>query len=412
MGVVLIVLLVIAGVAAAIAIPIYLKRQAYIKELQSRGWTFINSPDVLITAGLNLPPFGVGTTRKVDDQITGRAANGSFFQAFQYSTESYSSGSDYVVCIKLPRSLPELYALPQGRPRVGVRALALGGSALTLVGQDPQFAAAVDPLLPAALTRLPASVVPDLSIDHDNLVALTVSKEPAVLAQTIDALAELATALQGPQLASFVGPTPCAELSWYDHPEWIFRPRDDSALDLVQHAGGGQNHRAEAVTIAPAGPLPFIALTHHWQTTRTVTESDGNGGTRTRTETDNHVEQIFEIHPTFAFGEFKLNSGLFGNKRTFEWNEFNERYTVRAPDPRFASDLFHQRMMEFLMANNPPPFGYAHGVLTIQTAHDLASFSQAIAFLTAFFSWVPDFLWTNLGVSPRPVPEASSLPAR
>lgn len=409
MGTVIIVLLVIAGVAAAIAIPLYAKRQAYIKELTGRGWTFVNSPDVMVTAGLNLPPFGLGTTRKVDDQITGRASTGAFFQAFQYRTDNFTSGDDYVVCVKLSRSLPEFYAVPVNRPRAGVRATQFAAAPLTIVAQDGDYAAAVQPLVLAGLAGFPSTVAPDLSIDHDNLVALTVSKEPAELQQAIEALARIAAALDGPALAGFSGPTPNPELSWYDHPTWIYRPRDDSALGLVEHNGGGTNHRASEVTIAPDGPLPFIALRHDWQTSRTVTESDGNGGTRTRTVTDNHTEHLFEIHPVFRFADFKVNAGLIGNKRTFEWGEFNDRFTVRAPDARFASDLFHQRMMEFLMANNPPPFWYANGRLGISCNHDLASFAQAVAFLTAFFSWVPDFLWDNLGVVPRPVPEAHSV---
>ena len=194
----------------------------------------------------------------------------------------------------------------------------------------------------------------------------------------------------------------------YRSPHWEFRNRDDSLLNLVAVSGGGQNHRAEGCIISSHPTLPFIALTHHWETTRQVTTTDSEGRTTTRTETDHHSEEVVEFHPRFPFRPFKVNRGLMGDRVRFEWHDFNEAFTVRCRDPKFASDVFHQRQLEYLMERRPVPFEWEErGALSVSARVDIGTLKVTESFLEGFFARVPNFVWQDLGVGIPPVRRAS-----
>jgi len=56
----------------------------------------------------------------------------------------------------------------------------------------------------------------------------------------------------------------------------------------------------------------------------------------------------------FSFPLISVGGGWGGKKIRFESEEFNDRFTVRTNDPKFASDVIHPRTMEFLTAVEPP----------------------------------------------------------
>lgn len=397
----ILVALVVAGIAALVIY--FVRKHAYIKSLTERGWHFVDSPTLDAVYGLNCPPFGLGEDRRVDDQVTGRTSNGLAFQAIEYKSSAYRGGG-YVVSVPLPRSLPEFYHLPTSARGNGSTGLVIHqDQAVTVVAADPDFGRAALAVVAATLGRYGA-LPPNLSIDHDQLIGLGAPKDAAELAGYVDALAGTAQALAGPSLQQFSGPAKPPRLSIYRRPYWEFRNRDDSLLALVQHSGGGQNHRAEGCIISSHPTFPFIALTHRWETTRTVTTTDSDGRTTTRTETDHHSEEIVEFRPRFTFLPFKVNRGLMGDKVTFEWHDFNKAFTVRCPDPKFASDLFHPRQMEYLMASNPVPFEWdVRGVIETSARVDVGTLKATEDFLQGFFARVPNFVWENLGYQRPPV---------
>ncbi|MGJ6981023.1 hypothetical protein ACSDQ9_10935 [Aestuariimicrobium soli] len=408
----IILLLVIVGIVAACLIAWGVVRARYVKSLRDKGWQFITSPTVSIVHGLNVPPFGIGFDRKVDDQIVGRSSSGVPFQAFKYSSSASSSGEGYIVVMPLPHAMPEFHTFPVGTARPGINAVEfsqVGG--LRQIGQDASFVQAAAQALDPSLRALSQVVPPQVTIDHASLVGLGAPKDADALQGFIEALAIGAQALAGPSFQQFQGEPAPAELSFYQRTDWTYRPRDDGILAQVEHTTAGSNHQAKNVMFTSEGPITIVALTHHWTTTRTVTESDGNGGTRTRTVTDHHSEDLREFHPGFPFGEFKVNSGWFGNKRQFESIDFNERFTVRAPDARFAHDIFHPRMMQWLMEVNPPPFEFDNGRLHVNCEHTLDSMEGGRAFFLDFFSRVPNYVWENLGLAVPPVPLHGAIEA-
>ncbi len=78
-------------------------------------------------------------------------------------------------------------------------------------------------------------------------------------------------------------------------------------------------------------------------------DSDGN----THTTTTNHSEDITEFRTSFPFRPISVNWGIFkgfgGNKVDFESVAFNQMFKVRCPLPKFASDVFHPRQLEYFL---------------------------------------------------------------
>ena len=77
-----------------------------------------------------------------------------------------------------------------------------------------------------------------------------------------------------------------------------------------------------------------------------------------------------------------------------------DRATISAV-PRFASDVIHPRMMEFLMAAQPPGFRIEDGLMRFRVdSHDTQTLGCCADFAHAFFSRVPGFVWQDLRVTP------------
>ena len=398
MGDVLIVLLVIAA-AVGIGVAIWaLLRHRYVQSLRERGWTFITSPDISIVHQLNVPPFGVGFRRSVDDQIVGAAPDGTPFSAFRYKSSNWSSAG-YVVAMPLGRSLPagEVASLSGPRMAIAGHTFSHGQARATAPdgGYAQQLLAAMGPVL-----RGPWRV----TVDHHNLILIDAPKDAESLAAAVAELAELRTSLLNSPAAQLQGPTPPPGLSFYERPWWNYLARDDSYLQLISHSRGGSHHTASDIIFSDNAGLPFIRLRHEWQTTRTVTDSEG----RTRTETDHHSEELCEFRITVPFRPISVNWGWFGKSQTFELEAFNERVKVRAPDERFASHVIHQRQMEYLLRLGAPSFSVeGDGRVLVGDSGDWlpADIDRADHLLRGFFANVPDFVWKDLGAWPRPIPE-------
>lgn len=404
--VVVLLVLLVAGVG--IGIFFIVRKQQYIKAIRARGWQWVERPALGIAVGLNNPPFGVGFSRSVDDQIVGTSSTGIGFQAFRYRAPGFPNSTTYVLTMKLPHSLPEFYAFTSATPRPLVDGRVVHEGTLTAVTTDMGFGTRAwsamapglqNPPLGSEGTPLPV----DVSIDHDQLVMLHVPRDPADVAAAVEWLAGIRQALlSSPAMETIAAPAP-QHLSFHRRPHWQFIPRDDSMLSQVSYTRSGQNHRAEDIIVSDNFGLPFIRLTHHWETTSTSTDSKGN----TSTTTHHHKEHIAQFRTTFPFREISLNWGFLGQKVRFESTAFNDKFTVRSPIARFASDVIHPRQMEYLLATVPVPFSIEpDGRIELAkrewTPEELDWFS---GFLRGFFARVPDFTWKELGAWPRPIPE-------
>ena len=400
---VVIIVLAVAG-SAALGIWAYL-RHRYLRAVEARGWRAIGSPPISLVHGLNVPPFGLGFDRRVSKQVSGSASDGTPFSAFVYrSTEANPRG--WMLTMPLPHSFPEAEAWTQtGRGRRELDGLGAG------VQVGPATARAADLVYATEVARAAGELQGPfgVTVDHEYLVLGPVPHDLDALAAAAEQLAGMRRALLASPVAGLQGPTPPRHLSIYGRPGWVVIDRDDSMLRMVEHTGGGSHHQAHDIITGLEQGLRFVRLRHTWETTSTSTDSEG----RTTTRTGHHEETVCGYATTFPFHPISINQGWFGNRRKFEWEAFNDRVTVRAPDARFASDVIHQRQMEYLMALRSPSFSInADGSITVRqndrwAPHDIVAQAGELA---GFFGHVPDFVWQQLGAWPRPIPRLGGEP--
>ncbi len=91
----------------------------------------------------------------------------------------------------------------------------------------------------------------------------------------------------------------------------------------------------------------------------------------------------------------------------FESAEFSRKFMVKSSDRRFAYDVIHPRMMEFLLASPRRPIHLRGGwclLVSPMSRWKPEQFREALAFATRFFDLWPDFVFQNLqsGTERRP----------
>jgi hypothetical protein len=405
---VVVVLLVLFAIGAAIGIAFAVRRHRYKKALREKGWHFDPSPSPAIANGLLVPPFGLGFSRGTDEQVAGRTRAGVDFQVFEYA----GANNERVLCMRLPLALPEL-VITAGTQRPGVLAPVVAGLGPGEVrADDVEFARLVSSALQAPLSGLGGAPL-SLAVDGDQLTVVGAPKDPDELERYLEAHAPLAQAIGalGPQLEPFRRPGPPRRIGFYRRPSWEYRESEDELLQTVAVTGGGQNHRTKDVVHGEFYPgCFFVAFEHHWQTTRTVTTSDGRGGTTTRTETDNHQETIHEIALPFSLPDLEVTNDsrlgrLFGGGTIdFESSAFNDAFDVRSSSAKFAHDVIHPRQMEYLLSIGPRPFTITSGRVRLHaSAHTPDAIGFELGVMAGFFARIPSFVWQDLGVPQPPL---------
>ena len=103
------------------------------------------------------------------------------------------------------------------------------------------------------------------------------------------------------------------------------------------------------------------------------------------------------IRPEGVFDKIK---GVFGfDDIDFESAEFSRKFYVKSSDKRFAYDVLHPRMMEFLLAERPPMIDIEDGALCLSAGSrrwDPARFRREIQFLQQFCEHWPRHLIKDL----------------
>ncbi|WP_425398265.1 hypothetical protein [Aeoliella sp.] len=83
----------------------------------------------------------------------------------------------------------------------------------------------------------------------------------------------------------------------------------------------------------------------------------------------------------------------------FESEEFSRKFHVKSSDKRFAYDLLHPRMMEFMLASAPPTFEIERGVFCLQGANscwELSEIEQEVNWCKHWFGLWPPHLLADL----------------
>jgi hypothetical protein len=95
----------------------------------------------------------------------------------------------------------------------------------------------------------------------------------------------------------------------------------------------------------------------------------------------------------------KLKGVLGFDDIDFESAEFSRRFYVKSTDKRFAYDVIHPRMMEFLLESEPPVVDLERGACCVTDGSrrwEAEHFRQRIAWAERFFDLWPDHLTRKL----------------
>lgn len=100
-------------------------------------------------------------------------------------------------------------------------------------------------------------------------------------------------------------------------------------------------------------------------------------------------------------GLFDKLAGAFGfDDIDFESAEFSRRFYVKSRDKKFAYDVIHARMMEFLLAGEVPAIDIEHGRCCVSDGRqrwEPQQFEDRLASLRAFFDLWPEHVTARLG---------------
>ena len=106
-----------------------------------------------------------------------------------------------------------------------------------------------------------------------------------------------------------------------------------------------------------------------------------------------------------AEGLFDRLAGAFGfDDIDFESSEFSRAFHVKSSDKKFAYDVCHPRMMEFLMTTRPPMIDIERGQCCLSDGRGCWSpeqFQAHITWLHEFFEKWPDYLKSDLTQAQR-----------
>lgn len=91
----------------------------------------------------------------------------------------------------------------------------------------------------------------------------------------------------------------------------------------------------------------------------------------------------------------KLAGAIGFDDIDFESAEFSRRYYVSSGDRKFAYDVIHPRMIDWMLNAPPPAFELSRGVLLVVSGGerwDTEEFEGALGWMEAFLSRWPDYL--------------------
>lgn len=187
---------------------------------------------------------------------------------------------------------------------------------------------------------------------------------------------------------------------------WVYAEQDDSWVDRFEGApfGLGHDRRAENVLTGAYDGRSFVAFDYRYSTTETSTDAQGH----TQTHTEVHPYSVLGLDAGTVFPELSVTpEGFFGRMVgrltntdiELESEAFNRAFTVRSDDRKFATDVLHPRMMEYLL--QIPDRGWmlrAGWLLAVRPGrHSIEQVDARLTDLDGILDRIPDFVWKSAG---------------
>lgn len=191
-------------------------------------------------------------------------------------------------------------------------------------------------------------------------------------------------------------------LAWARASGWTYVGTDRSLVDRWQGEPFGKGHtRATSdVMVGRWAGRPAISFTYSYR----------SGSGKDESTFSFHVVALplpaylstLELTPE-GFGD-RLAKVFGGQDIQFESDEFNRAWRVRSPNPRFAHDVVHPRLMERLLRADARGVSLRIGGTDIVTWADGETRTDRIAgrlaLMTAVVDSVPRFVWQDHGHDP------------
>lgn len=187
---------------------------------------------------------------------------------------------------------------------------------------------------------------------------------------------------------------------WAQAREWRFIERWPEMVRAFRGGpfGRGSSREASVGFEGTFDGLPVAGFHYNYST--------GSGKNRTT-----HFYHVLLVRiPRAGFPELTLSkenwaTRTFNNDIEFEDAEFNHEWNVNAPSPRFAHDVVHPRMIEFLKSGAVPPFERIwferDAILLSRSGHiDTPHVDTYLRLLTRMASLLPRFLLEEVGAVP------------
>jgi len=186
---------------------------------------------------------------------------------------------------------------------------------------------------------------------------------------------------------------------------WSYAERDDRWCDAFSGSpfGLGHNRRSTNVLTGQYDGRRFVAFDYVYYTTETSTDSQGH--THTSEQSHNYGVVALDLGATVPplqvtpEGMFSRMVGRLTNRDIeLESEDFNRAFTVTCPDRKFASDVLHPRMMEYLLQHRDSDFRFdrtwALSVDTGQSPIELVE--PRLKVIDGVLDNVPDFVWREV----------------
>lgn len=183
---------------------------------------------------------------------------------------------------------------------------------------------------------------------------------------------------------------------------WTYAASDDRYVDRWSGAPFGEGHdrRAENVLTGVHDSRPFVAFDYRYSTTSTSTDAQG----RTSTHTEVHNFSVIALQVAVTLPDLAVSpegflsrmvGRLTGKDIEFESEEFNRAFTVTCSDRKFATDVIHPRMMEYLLTLRELAWSFrADSLVTVSAEqHSPAVLDQKLAEIDGIVDRVPEFVW-------------------
>lgn len=398
------VVLIAALVGGIVLITRKVLRTGWVSETKELGWRYEGAPNLGRVAALAHPPFDVGLGREVDEALIGHTSSGTPFQSFQYSYRGAGPGfRSRVAMVSLPFGMPEFYVGTRNQHRrfgVDLPEVTVNpehAARIQVRADDPDFAhAALPPRVWPLLADWSASSPLDLSFDGSSLVAVNVPEDPDELAAVLERLDDVRAAINPDALEAWAVPVKQPRLGFRGR-DWLWAPEDDRLLPRFSTVPGystsGYGHRGTNVVTGTAHGLPLIAFTHDY----VIHRQDNRRAYAQHLVALRLPIQVPNLH---VAPRTVLDSFGRGARITTGRPDFDQVYTVRCDDPRFATDVLGGQL-DFLLQVRAPEITLSQDlVIAWPTEISEPGILACTDLLRDFLVRIPGRVWGGLGTSP------------